>query len=221
MKNENNNKPELTLDGSFTLYSKLFDEHYHSINGAVTESRHIFIELGFKQIDKNHIDILEVGYGTGLNAICTFIANKELNKTINYVGIEKYPISLADFEKLNYGKLLNVEELELKGFYNDWDCSVKIDKDFVLTKLKADFLNYIPEIEYDIIYFDSFSPDTQAEMWTFEMLRKIVHNLRKDGLFVTYSVRGELKANLRKLGMEVKRLPGPPGKRHVLKAKKL
>ncbi|MDD2634173.1 MAG: tRNA (5-methylaminomethyl-2-thiouridine)(34)-methyltransferase MnmD [Bacteroidales bacterium] len=208
----------LTLDGSKTLYSKKFQEHYHSKNGAFTESQHIFIDLGFKFIEKPKINILEIGYGTGLNAIMTYKTNEKNPKKVLYHGIEKFPITNETFKDMGYIEYFNLTAQESIMFSKDWDKSLKISQNFKLLKQNVDFLNFIPKINYDLIYFDAFSPDTQAEMWTYEQLQKIINRLSVNGVFVTYCSRGDLKRNLRSLGMDLKRFSGPPGKRHIVRA---
>ncbi len=215
-----NNKKSLkkTPDGSCTIYSEHFNEFYHNVNGALTESKHIYIDLGLKSIEKDDIKILEIGYGTGLNALCTFFENHNLNKNIYYIGIEKYPLKLNEFMDMNFNRLFNIGENLLLKFFQGWDIEVAVSDNFRLLKKQIDFLDYTPCTKYDLIYYDAFSPDTQPEMWSLEVLNKIINNLNSGGVFVTYCVRGDLKEKLRSLGLKVKRFPGPPGKRHVLKA---
>ncbi|MDY0140286.1 MAG: tRNA (5-methylaminomethyl-2-thiouridine)(34)-methyltransferase MnmD [Bacteroidales bacterium] len=215
-------KPEiyLTTDGSKTLYSKEFDEHYHSKNGAFTESQHIFINLGFKTIEKPEVNILEIGYGTGLNAIMTYKSNELNPKKVFYHGIEKFPISSETFKNMGYIEYFDLTSREIKIFSEDWDKPLKISQNFKLLKQNTDFIKFTPQRSYDLIYFDAFSPDTQPEMWTYENLKKILTKLSTDGVFVTYCSRGDLKRNLRTLGMNLKRFSGPPGKRHVIRASK-
>lgn len=211
----------VTADNSSTLFSEDFGEHYHSINGALTESKHIFINLGFLSIEKPQISILEIGYGTGLNAILTFLENADRQIEIKYHGIEKYPINQNTFFGLNYHNSLNISKQQMSLFVNNWDQIICVDNKFELFKQCVDFDEFIPNKTYDIIYFDAFSPETQPEMWKVENLEKILTCLLTGGVFVTYCSRGDLKRNLRYLGMDVKRFSGPPGKRHVLRATKI
>jgi len=209
-----------TQDGSKTIFSPNFNEHYHSINGAFTETMHIFVGLGYNSIPLKNINILEIGYGTGLNAICTYLENVNSGKQIFYHGIEKYPLDMKVLNSLNYSEICKVEEHALGPFFKEWNKRVKIDEYFTLYKQVIDFQQFKPEQRYDLIYFDAFSPDVQPEMWSFENLEKILTALSTGGVFVTYCSRGDLKRSLRALGMEVKRFSGPPGKRHVIRATK-
>jgi tRNA U34 5-methylaminomethyl-2-thiouridine-forming methyltransferase MnmC len=212
-----------TGDGSCTLRNEHFGETYHSINGAVAESLHIFINLGLRNFSNSNISILEIGYGTGLNAMLTFIENQSLGNTIFYHGIEKFPIGKETFMPfVSHTPDISAEldtETAIK-FCDEWDSEIEISPNFKLLKQKIDFDAFSPTRKYNIIYFDAFSPETQPEMWTLENLRKIINNLDDNGIFVTYCSKGILKQNLRDLGMIVKRMPGPKGKRHVIRATK-
>ena len=212
-----------TGDGSCTLRNEHFGETYHSINGAVAESMHIFINLGLRSFSNRNINILEIGYGTGLNAMLTFIENQSLGNTIFYHGIEKFPIDKETFlQFVNHTPDISPKlttDTAIK-FCDYWDSEIEINSNFKLLKQKIDFEDFSPARKYDLIYFDAFSPDTQPEMWTLENLRKIINNLSDNGVFVTYCSKGILKQNLRDLGMIVKRIQGPKGKRHVIRATK-
>lgn len=210
-----------TSDGSFTVKSQHFDETYHSINGAIAESVHIFINLGLKNFTNTHVNILEIGYGTGLNALLTFKNNQELNNEIFYHGIEKFPIDKDTFYNLNYGNTICLDENILPKFCNEWNKEIKISQKFTLFKDESDFTQFIPTIEYNLIYMDAFSPNTQPEMWNIENLRKVTEHLSPNGILVTYCCKGIVKQTLRELGLTVKRMPGPFGKRHVIFAKKI
>ena len=212
-----------TGDGSCTLRNEYFGETYHSINGAVAESMHIFINLGLRSFSKRDLNILEIGYGTGLNAMLTFIENQSLGNKIFYLGIEKFPICKETFLPFvahtpDIASKINTD-IALQ-FCNGWNSEIEISPTFHLLKQNIDFENFVPDRQYDLIYFDAFSPDTQPEMWTMENLRKIINSLAPDGIFVTYCSKGILKQTLRDLGMIVKRMPGPKGKRHVIRATK-
>ena len=212
-----------TSDGSCTLRNECFGETYHSINGAVAESMHIFINLGLRNFSNRNISILEIGYGTGLNAMLTFIENLPLGNTIFYHGIEKFPIGTETFMQFVKHTPYISEKLDDKiatKFCDNWDSEMEISQNFKLLKQKIDFEAFSPALKYDLIYFDAFSPDTQPERWTMENLRKIINNLTDNGIFVTYCCKGILKQNLRNLGMNVRRMPGPKGKRHVIRATK-
>lgn len=210
-----------TNDGSYTLRNEYFGETYHSINGAVSESMHIFINLGLRNFRNSEIKILEIGYGTGLNAMLTYIENMQLGNKINYHSIEKFPISEADFIEYatNTTEIANKIDLDtLRKFGNGWNEETKISNNFSLYKQVVDFNQFAPCDKYNLIYFDAFSPETQPEMWSEENLGKITAKLVPDGIFVTYCSKGIVKQALRNLGLTVKRMPGPAGKRHVIQA---
>jgi tRNA U34 5-methylaminomethyl-2-thiouridine-forming methyltransferase MnmC len=209
-----------TLNSSKTLYSEKYKEHYHNLNGPEIESKHIFIDLGLKSYANSKINILEIGYGTGLNAIMTYLENLELNNTIYYHGIDILPISKKQIELLGYFSKLNIEEEIIEMFYCKWDKELKINNNFILHKENIDFNKFNPVADYDIIYFDAFSPETQPDMWGMQNLQKIIEKLKPKGIFVTYCSKGIVKQNLRNLSMIVKRFQGPIGKRHVIKAVK-
>ena len=212
-----------TNDGSYTLRNEYFGETYHSINGAVSESLHIFINLGLRNFKDSEISILEIGYGTGLNAMLTFIENMQLGNKIKYHSIEKYPIAESDFMEFatRTVQITNkISDETLHKFGNGWNKEIEISDKFDLLKQSVDFNEFTPDRNYDLIYFDAFSPDTQPEMWSEENLRKIIDKLVPDGIFVTYCSKGIVKQTLRNLGLTVKRMPGPAGKRHVLQARK-
>lgn len=209
-----------TEDGSYTVYDTLFDEPFHSLNGAITESYHVFIKNGLFCYRKKSINILEIGFGTGLNCLLTFIYRIP-GQEIFYDGIDKFPLpkeinkelKLHDkFEEHNtvYDKIKNCE----------WDVPVKFSKYFTLTKFSCSLRDFESPGKYDIIYFDAFSPGSHPEIWAGRVFEKIARLTLKSGIFLTYSSSGLVKTGLRNNGFKVSRLEGPPGKRHVLRAVK-
>ncbi len=209
-----------TEDNSFTLYSDEYKQHYHSIHGACTESRHIFIDLGLKSIDKDEISVLEVGFGTGLNAILTYEENIIQGKKIFYHGIDVNPVSKEVFMQMEFEKFLSDKKTDFSLFYDNWNLEVNLNDKFVLLKQVVDLQLFTTERKYDVIYFDAFSPEVQPEMWSVETFKKLSTLLLTGGILVTYCSKGLVKENLRNSGFIVKRFPGPPGKRHVLRATK-
>ncbi len=205
----------ITSDNSPTLYVPELDEHYHSINGAVQESQHVFINAGLKEITKSEINILEVGFGTGLNALLTFQEIQNTNKNIYYETIEKYPIKKDVIESLHKEEIFN-SEIFLKLHKVVWEEDVTISNNFVLKKLKIDLKEYFPKQTFDLIYFDAFAPDKQPKLWTKEIFSKLFEVTKNNGILVTYSAKGIVKQALRNAGYIVKRLPGPKGKRHMV-----
>ncbi|HNQ68090.1 MAG TPA: tRNA (5-methylaminomethyl-2-thiouridine)(34)-methyltransferase MnmD [Bacteroidales bacterium] len=210
-----------TADNSKTLFSQRFKQHYHSINGAVTESMHIYIGLGLQSFTNKKINILEIGYGTGLNALLSYKENLELNNLIFYHGIDIIPVEFAILQELGYGKIIEDCNIELSEFCTNWGVNIKLSDNFILKKQKSDLLDFFTDTVYDLIYFDAFSPEVQPEMWTEKVMEKIASLLNQGGILVTYCSKGIVKQNLRKVGFDVKRYKGPPGKHHVIRATKI
>jgi len=167
--------------------------------------------------------IFEVGFGTGLNALLTALNSVAGVREVNYTSIEKYPLSKKIIRSLNYPHFAGKDG---KDIYNSihssqWNIKVNICKNFNLTKIKGDFTSTPLSGKYDLIYFDAFGPDKQPEMWTREMFAGIASVTVKDGVFVTYSAKGEVKRNLKACGFDVNLLPGPPGKRQIIRGIKI
>ena len=196
------------------------NEHYHSIHGAVQESTYIFINSGFDYCKADPLNIFEVGFGTGLNALLTALKSREGDRLVNYTTIEKYPISEDMIRSLNHYQFAGKDGKEISDLIHSslWDVNVNICQNFNLKKIKADFTSESPEGIYDLIYFDAFGPDKQPEMWTKELFAGIAAVTKKNGVFLTYSAKGEVKRNLKACGFEVMLLPGPPGKRQIIRA---
>lgn len=212
-------KKVLTADKSPTIYVPELNEHYHSVNGALQESEHIFINAGLKQIEKENINILEVGFGTGLNAILSCSENNDLKKQIYYETIEKYPLSDEIINDLQKSPVFN-SKISKQIHIAIWEKPVKINDNFTLHKIQIDLLEYTPDKTFDLIYFDAFSPEKQPELWTKEIFKTLYTATNKNGILVTYSAKGTVKQALRDAGYTVKRLPGPAGKRHIIQALK-
>jgi len=215
---------QLTADGSHTLFIPEMDEHYHSVNGAIQESRHVFIEAGLKQLEKDSLRILEIGFGTGLNAFLTLQEIIEHpHKTIEYYSTELYPLELSVIHELNYGGLIAAEHKEL--FYAlhevEWDTDVKINNNFTIHKITGD--NNICPLPYsiDLIFFDAFAPDKQPEMWSQSIFNKLYNLTNEGGVLTTYCAKGEVRRMMKEAGYSVERIPGPPGKREMLRARKV
>ncbi len=215
-----------TDDGSSSLFQADLGETYHSHFGAITESEHVFIRNGFLSLntEKQEITILEIGFGTALNALLT-LANTKINQKVHYTGIEKFPVQAELAKQLNYCESVVLQAFEdefLKMHICDWAKETTITGTFYLTKLNVDIETYYPESEqFDLIYFDAFSPNVQAELWKAEIFRRMFLGLKPGGILVTYCAKGIVKEAMREAGFQVKRLPGPPGKRHMVKAIKL
>jgi tRNA U34 5-methylaminomethyl-2-thiouridine-forming methyltransferase MnmC len=212
----------VTTDGSHTIFVPELNEHYHSIHGAVQESAFIFINNGFAVCKASPINIFEVGFGTGLNALLTAIKCMNGNREVNYTAIEKYPLDADIISSLNYQLFTGEEGKEIYNSIHSspWNVYVNIFKNFNLRKIEGDLTRQMPEGRYDLIYFDAFAPDKQPEMWTKEIFAGIAAITNINGVFVTYSAKGEVKRNLNACGFEVALLPGPPGKRQIIRAVK-
>ncbi|MGQ1947891.1 tRNA (5-methylaminomethyl-2-thiouridine)(34)-methyltransferase MnmD [Geofilum sp. OHC36d9] len=207
-------------DGSTTLYRPDLDEHYHSVHGAVQESLHVFINAGLKQINKSKFNLLEVGFGTGLNAYLT-LASMNGNSECHYHSLEKYPLPKE------YGKAINYPEVYpfqgAREFFDRmhqcaWESEQLIQSGFFLRKIETDFNRFQFDASYDLIYFDAFGPDKQAEMWTPDLFVKLSEATNPGGILTTYSAKGTVRRALAAAGYVVDRLPGPPGKREMIRA---
>ena len=216
-------KLEQTADGSYTLYVPELDEHYHSVKGALTESQHIFIDMGLKHSPVASPRILEIGLGTGLNCFLTLLTAAETQRNIHYTGIERFPLNIEVIQKLDYPSLIN------QGHEDDyyaiheapWGENVTLSPWFTLHKIEGDFTNYTFENGYDIIYFDAFAPEKQPEMWEQSLFNGLYKALNKGGILTTYCAKGVVRRMLQTAGFIVERLPGPPGgKREILRATK-
>ena len=210
----------ITEDGSHTLFVPEINECYHSTNGAIQESRHIFINSGLKECKKSIINVLEVGFGTGLNALLTAL---ECDTSVNYTTIELYPVPIEQALKLNYPELLISESSILfeKIHTSPWNEKVQIQDNFSLIKLKADFTLIEFYDTFNIIYFDAFSPEKQPEMWSENMFRRLYLCASENAILTTYCAKGSVRRAVISAGFSVERLPGPPGKREILRARKI
>ena len=212
----------ITKDGSHSIYVQSLDEHYHSIYGAITESQHVFIEAGLKQINNKHIRILEMGFGTGLNALLTLAETNESDRSIYYTGIEKYPLERTITDSLNYESIaaLNIPGMLKRIHESTWQKEVLIKPGFILKKLKCDMHELEQKDEFDLVYFDAFAPEKQPELWTVELFRQIFLSMKSHSILTTYSSKGMVRRNLKAAGFHVEKIPGPPGKREMTRAYK-
>ena len=213
-------------DGSHTLYRKDLDEHYHSTFGAVSESKHIFIDAGFKYLSRNlsEINILEVGFGTGLNAFLTLLEVEKNDIKVHYTGVETIKLTEEVISKLNYAGFIGNEN-SATHFYSihqcSWEEKVEIISAFSLIKIESKIEDVeIEKNHFDLVYFDAFAPDVQAELWTKDVFLKIYNAMKPAGVLVTYSCKGDVKRALKSVGFRIEKLPGPKGKREFLRAYK-
>lgn len=213
-----------TNDGSQTLYVPELDEHYHSFHGAIQEANHVFLTNGIEAIKKETIHVLEIGWGTGLNALLTALWAEKNQKQVIYTGIEAFPVPVELNLQLNYPSLL--DEINGASLFEsmvraEWESNVQLSEWFSLKKQETTLQNWESEAIYDCVYYDAFGPRAQSEMWEKDILSKTINALKTQGFFVTYCAKGQLKRDLKSLGCEVESLPGPPGKREMTRARKI
>jgi tRNA U34 5-methylaminomethyl-2-thiouridine-forming methyltransferase MnmC len=206
-----------TADGSMTIYLPEINEHYHSYHGALQEAKHVFIENGIKRYPKKEIiSVFELGLGTGLNALLTAIWAETNQQKVTYFGLEAFPVEPEMNFAMKYDSLITEsDDLFLKIVLAPWEAKTEISTFFQLCKCQSKIQTLLVNQKFDIIYFDAFGPRAQEEMWNFEILNKAVQLLNPKGLFVTYCAKGQLKRDLKTLGLKVETLPGPPGKREM------
>jgi tRNA U34 5-methylaminomethyl-2-thiouridine-forming methyltransferase MnmC len=212
-----------TRDGSTTIHIEEWDECYHSRFGAIQEAQHVFIKNGLSLFENNLVSILEIGFGTGLNAFITFLESQKLNQTINYVGVEAYPVSAEEVLSMNYVSELKAENdvAIFEKMHNcNWEEQIILRDDFLLTK-RQQFFAEIEDVEkFDLIYFDAFGYNVQPELWSTVIFQKMFNALKSKGILVTYAARGVVKRSMIEVGFAVEKLEGPPGKREMFRAKK-
>lgn len=213
----------ITQDGSTTIHLPELNESYHSKHGAIQEAYHVFIKSGFELFSQESISILEIGFGTGLNAFITFLEAQKNNKTIDYVGVEAYPVALEEAMLMNYVSELNSSDKN--EMFNEmhictWEEKHKISQTFCLTKRKQLFEDITDENCFDLIYFDAFGFTVQPNLWNEIIFAKMYKSLKSGGVLVTYACRTSIKNAMLSSGFSVEKLPGAPGKREMLRATK-
>lgn len=214
-----------TEDGSHSLFVQELNEHYHSTHGAIQESRHVFIEAGLKYVVQQNplkpVHILEIGFGTGLNALLTLVEAEKLNVNVHYTALEAFPVEPALVAQLNYANQLNENTDTATQLFHQlheapWEQDVQISAHFTLHKIKNTLQDVaLTDSVFNLIYFDAFGPPVQPEMWTEAIFQKIADAMEKGGILVTYCAKGEVKRNMKKAGFGIERLQGPPGKREM------
>ncbi|MEN0006231.1 MAG: tRNA (5-methylaminomethyl-2-thiouridine)(34)-methyltransferase MnmD [Bacteroidota bacterium] len=212
-----------TQDGSHSLMSEQYQVSYHSKYGALQETKHVFIEAGLneKSLHQKEIDILEIGFGTGLNAYVTFLETLERGLQISYTAVEAYPIAEELVQQLNYPQLMgdSVQDDVFQRFHAiPWEQPHTFSPQFQLVKEQKHFESLAYKAAFDLIYYDAFAPTAQPELWEEPILAKMYQALRPGGIWVSYCAKGAVKRALRAIGFEVQTLPGPPGKREMIRA---
>ena len=215
-------KSVITVDGSHTVAVPEMNVNYHSIHGAIQESKHVFIEAGLNHLLDNsssqQLHIFEMGFGTGLNAFLTAIESEKLQKRIHYTTVDKFPISIAEAKSLNYADILQHTELFQKIQTGNWNEEVELTEYFILRKEKMDLLNFSTAQPFNLIYYDAFAPAAQPELWTKEVFEKLFRMLQPNGILVTYCSKGDVRRAMIAAGFKVEKLKGPQGKREMLRA---
>lgn len=216
----------MTDDNSHTLFSERFKATYHSTRGAISESNHVFIQNGLQYVHEQfklkEISVLEIGFGTGLNAFTTYLYAKENTLKINYQSVEAYPVPLEEASQLNYTKeFLEHEKTVFSQMHQqEWGREELVSDGFTLTKHLCLIEDFTSQQKFDVIYFDAFSPSEQPELWTEVIFKKMYDLLKVNGVLVTYCAQGQMKRNMKKAGFKVQSLPGALGKREMTRGLK-
>jgi len=214
----------LTQDGSHTLFLPDFEESYHSVHGAVQEAKHVYINAALLAALPrfSEIRLLEVGFGTGLNALLTLLAN-DTSKKIYYCGVEAFPLTASELQQLNYPEILRIDHQQFQSLHDTaWDAGYeKITPAFYLKKLATTLQAVsLPENCFNVVYFDAFAPSVQPELWESAIFEKIYASMSVGGVLTTYSAKGSVRRTLQQTGFAVERIPAPAGKREMLRAVK-
>lgn len=213
----------VTSDGSTSIHLPDWEESYHSKHGAIQEAKHVFIKNGLSLFKGQSVSILEIGFGTGLNAFITFLESQLLNQMVDYVGVEGFPISSQEVLQMNYVNQLNATDFKavFELFHLcKWEENVTISNHFRLTK-RNQLFNEIDDInQFDLIYFDAFGFRVQPELWSVEIFTRMYTSLKSGGILVTYACRGPIKRAMIEAGFQIEKLTGPPGKREMLRGRK-
>lgn len=214
-----------TSDGSKTIHIEQWNEQYHSIHGAIQEAKHVFLSSGLDYYVEKHkpksISILEIGFGTGLNALLTCMQASDLGLSVVYTGVEAYPVKQEELDALNYCEQLQIKTTDFEAIHNaTWEKEVTITSNFTIHKQQK-FFNDIQDINaFDLVYFDAFGARVQPELWTESIFTLMYKALKPQGVLVTYAAKGSVRRAMIAVGFKVERLPGPPGKREMLRATK-
>jgi len=214
----------ITSDGSTTIHLPDWNEQYHSKHGAIQEAYHVFIKHGLEAISNSKISILEIGFGTALNCFITLLEAQKRNLVIDYVGVEAYPVTVEEVSKLNYvSELKAMDQRSLFDVMHEcsWEEKHFISPNFDLVKRQQFFQDITDKNVFDLVYFDAFGAEHQPHLWTATIFKKMFTALKINGILVTYSAKGSVRRALQEVGFVVERLPGPPGKREMLRATKV
>jgi tRNA U34 5-methylaminomethyl-2-thiouridine-forming methyltransferase MnmC len=212
----------ITSDGSTSIHLEEWNESYHSKHGAIQEAYHVFIQNGLSLFKGRSVSVLEIGFGTGLNALITLKESQSFEQTIDYVGVEAYPVTIDVARQMNYVEELNADlATEFTRFHSmEWEKKQVISNAFYLTKVKKKFQDIDYVNQFDLIYFDAFGFRVQPELWSEELFTLMYTALKNEGVLVTYACRTSIKNAMKESGFTVEKLPGAPGKREMLRATK-
>lgn len=214
-----------TADGSTSFYNEDLDETYHSRHGAIQEAEHVFIKMGLEQMmkEKNSLTILEMGLGTGLNALLSALKANEASYAIDYIGLEAFPLGLKELDSVNFPDLINDKNALVfleKIHEANWEDECEIHPFFKIKKVEGLFEEVDLENEVDLIYFDAFGPRVQPALWTEAIFKRMFNALKTGGLLTTYCAQGNARRAMIASGFDVQKVAGPPGKREMLIARK-
>lgn len=214
-----------TADGSVTIFLEEWNEHYHSKHGAIAEARHVFIQAGLSHVLKEHkqdsIAILELGFGTGLNALLSWNFAKRHKINIQYTAVEAFPVKEKELQAINYAACLKLPQEDFNKIHDvPWEFNCKLSPNFWLLKQQKQFESIKIQEAFNLIYFDCFGPRVQPELWTTPRFKAMYKALKPGGYLATYSAKGAVRRSMQEVGFTVERLPGPPGKREMLRARK-
>lgn len=212
-----------TSDGSTSLYIPQLDETYHSVHGALQETQHVFIKNGLQLFDHQSISILEIGFGTGLNALATYKEHESLQLNIHYETVEAYPLSCDEASQMNFPQMLNATALVpvFEQMHRcEWNKLITLSPSFSFKKRLQRFETISDVDSFDLIYFDAFGAQVQPELWQEAIFQRMYIALKRGGYLVTYAAKGSVRRAMQACGFAVERLPGPPMKREMLRAHK-
>lgn len=215
-----------TADGSKTIHLESWNEQYHSKHGAFQEANHVYINTGFlhrvNTFQGNTIEVLEIGFGTALNAMLTFTKSIKQSLKINYTAFDAYPVQESELESLDYESKFpsNYVDFFKKMHAVSWNQFFEIAPHFFLNKQLKKFDQLEATNTYDLIFYDAFGPRVQPELWTEKLFQKMFNSLKNNGILVTYCAKGSVRRTMQAVGFNIERLPGPPGKREMLRATK-
>jgi len=218
----------LTKDGSHTVAVPEMNVTYHSVHGAIQESMHVFIEAGFRfRVESGKTEllhILEMGFGTGLNALLTLIEAEKTYQPVRYTSLELYPLQPEAVQSLNYCEQLGRKDLEavFSSLHTcEWEKEISITTYFTPEKIKTNLTTYTTARLFDIVYFDAFAPSAQPELWTKEVFENLFNMMKEGGILVTYCSKGDVRRAMQAAGFSIEKIPGPPGKREMVRARKM